>query len=718
MSVATSLKRYINGFAPYKRQGWTRRGSPPSFSSSFLNSCRFWFAANSIWATLVVAAGITAEMRLPFDRSWFVIALVVLVSAGLSFREMRRFGRINLKSILILLLGLASTGFLLWPAVSRGAFVSVTSDNFLYTAFGQYLADHHRGLAYGLPPVDEYGAALSETRFGTASVLGFLSVLFHSSTVAVLPAYLFIVLANIFSGYVLLSRRFGCNRLFSLAAGSFAVIGGWTPNALNIGGLDNLLFLSLFPFLVVRLELYGYGDKPWSTSAGLAILGTSVFYAYPEGLAIAGVIFFPFFCQSLWSGMYRRGMSWGRYLISACLILVLVYPYAQVSYDSICSNFGTHMSRAAAGLFPGLLSLRFLPAMFGFGQEYAGTVFLLRDAALPMLMLGLIVVGTAVWIRRRKSLVLAGVILIAMSIWQGLWLKYDYGLYKILFIGSLVWIPLLFRGATAAVDFAPKPVRPIAATLGAIIFFSFVLAQKMEQHGRIPFRRLIPTRLYSELTGLRRQVSDRPVLLVCDNAFDPIYYDFDQEWAVFFLRQINLKIPEYFGYLGAELYKPVMQRAKATGEPADFVLVNKRIEGALWNNQRFSLLALGDQPTLIGVTAPAGSEQVNGKPFVWLGNKATQFLIVSKTEQTATFSATGSLTGSSRPQGEDQQIRISIGGDVWRANLAGTLSVQVPLKPGLNHLEITYPDSSAVSERSSGDTKASPAGLWDYRISR
>ncbi len=225
----------------------------------------------------MVAACVTVAMRLRIINSWPFIALAVLFSAGLVFRELWKSNAVLAESVLkrffILILGVASTGFLLWPSLTRGAFVSVTGDTFFYSAFGQYLTDHHRGIEFGLPPIDQYATLLSETRFGTASVLGFLSVLFHSSTAAVLPLYIFIVLVNIFSGFVLLSRRFGCNRLFSLAAGLFAVIGGWTPNALNIGGLDNLLFLSLFPFLVVRLEMYRFGSKTWSTSLGLAIAG-------------------------------------------------------------------------------------------------------------------------------------------------------------------------------------------------------------------------------------------------------------------------------------------------------------------------------------------------------------------------------------------------------------------------------------------------------------
>ena len=224
-------------------------------------------------------------------------------------------------------------------------------------------------------------------------------------------------------------------------------------------------------------------------------------------------------------------------------------------------------------------------------------------------------------------------------------------------------------------------------------------------------------RWYSDLANLRHKVGSRPVLLICDDAFAQEYKDFDQEWAVFFLRHVNLKVPEYFGYLGAEPYEPIMRRAKSTSEPAAFVLVNKRMEGAVWNNQRFSLLELGSQPILIGVQAANGVERVNGKPFVWLGDNATRFLIVSKIPQTATFSAKECITGPTRPKNKDRQIHIAIGGNVWQADVSGALSFQVPLKPGLNFLDIACQDSSTVSEQPNGDTGALPVGIWDYRIS-
>ena len=719
MSVTKSVKRYISSLMPDAGQSRISVAPSRSFSASFVTSCRFWLAANSIWATLVLVAAATVVMRMRIDKSWPLIAFITLLSAGLVFRELWKsklsVGRISLKTLVILILGLASTGLLLGPCLIRAAFVSVTGDTFMYSAFGQYLVDHHRGFEFGLPPVDQYAITQSETRFGTAPVLGFFSVLFHSSTAAVLPIYIFIVLANIFSGFVLLSRRFGCNRLLSLAAGLLAVIGGWAPNALNIGGLDNLLFLSLFPFLVVRLELYRFGSKSWSTSLGFAVLASSVFYAYPDGLTIAGVMFLPFFCGSLWSGMFRREGAWRWYLISACLVLVLISPYLRGAFFFMLGEISIGMSKGAAGTFPGLLSPPFLPAMFAFGPEYGTIMYSPHHLVLPIIMLAFIGLGTAAWIRRRKSLILTCSIFIMMAIWQGWFQQFDYGLYKILFIGSMIWIPSLFRGGTAVANFVPRPRRAFAVALGAIIFFSGALAQRVEHYAKIPHMQVIPIRWYSDLAHLGSKVGKRPVLLVCDNAFSQDYV-FDQEWAVFFLRHVNLKIPEYFGYLGAKLYEPLMQRAKSISEPAAFVLVNKRIEGAVWQNHRFSLLELGSQPILISVQAPSGLERLNSKPIVWLGNKATRFFIVSRIAQAATFSAGECVTGPSRLEDKDRQIRISIGGNVFQADASGTLSLEVPLKAGLNFLDIVRQDSPTVSEQPNGNAKELPIGLWDYRI--
>jgi hypothetical protein len=66
---------------------------------------------------------------------------------------------------------------------------------------------------------------------------------------------------------------------------------------------------------------------------------------------------------------------------------------------------------------------------------------------------------------------LAFLIVIMMAVWQGSLLKYDYGLYRILFIGSMVWIPSLFRGGTIAGRFVMRPVQPLGISVAIVIFF-------------------------------------------------------------------------------------------------------------------------------------------------------------------------------------------------------------------------------------------------------
>ena len=52
------------------------------------------------------------------------------------------------------------------------------------------------------------------------------------------------------------------------------------------------------------------------------------------------------------------------------------------------------MSKGAAGTFPGLLSPRFLPAMFAFGPEYGTIMYSPHHLVLPIIMLAFIVLGS------------------------------------------------------------------------------------------------------------------------------------------------------------------------------------------------------------------------------------------------------------------------------------------------------------------------------------
>jgi hypothetical protein len=124
-----------------------------------------------------------------------------------------------------------------------------------------------------------------------------------------------------------------------------------------------------------------------------------------------------------------------------------------------------------------------------------------------------------------------------------------------------------------------------------------------------------------------------------------------------------------------------------------------------------------NQARVIGVRGVDGVEQVNGAPFVWLGNKASRFLIVSKIAGPATFSAWECSTGPGGPENEHRQIRVSINGKVQEVDVSGAFSMEVPLKPALNFLDLIRQDPPMAAAQSSGDPQARPLGLWNYRIS-
>jgi hypothetical protein len=111
----------------------------------------------------------------------------------------------------------------------QGCFPSVSNDAWSYASLGQYLIDYARGTNGALPYIDRYSAALSGTRFGTSSLLGFLSLVFHINTGRALLPVLLIVLVNGLLGFYLLTRLLGAGKITALGSGIFFVLCGSLP---------------------------------------------------------------------------------------------------------------------------------------------------------------------------------------------------------------------------------------------------------------------------------------------------------------------------------------------------------------------------------------------------------------------------------------------------------------------------------------------------------
>jgi hypothetical protein len=141
----------------------------------------------------------------------------------------------------------------------------------------------------------------------------------------------------------------------------------------------------------------------------------------------------------------------------------------------------------AGMVFPGLLSPCFLPAIFGLGQEHRGTICLPRPGyADHDIRLSLLVAQPD---KTEPEPDFGFLIFVGMAVWQGLLVKDDYGLYKILFLGSLVWIPALFW-AERRLRFRTGTNSTIGSHIGTIILLAGAIAQRMEQQDRIPWAKV------------------------------------------------------------------------------------------------------------------------------------------------------------------------------------------------------------------------------------
>lgn len=334
-----------------------------------MKSCLF---INAIFSSLLLILCLTTALWVPLRQSyWWILAiLLIVVVVGTRRRLSLRF---RLKSAL----GILVAGVAIISAVGlksfQGCFASVSGDAWSYASLGQYLVDYARGTHGALPYIDRYSAVLSGTRFGTASLLGFLSLVFHINTGRALLPVLLIILANVLAGFYLLTRVLGAGKITAFGSGIFFVLFGWTSDAIAIGSLDNLLFLSLSGALIARLLLIVRGCRSWQALAAITINSAAIFYSYPEGFFLTSVIFAPFAFQVLFRAFKISRQLPLRLVGVLVAAFALIAPYVPTCMAFISGEMSAlkSLSRPGEGIFPGLLGPAFVPAFLGSGKSFA-----------------------------------------------------------------------------------------------------------------------------------------------------------------------------------------------------------------------------------------------------------------------------------------------------------------------------------------------------------
>lgn len=92
-------------------------------------------------------------------------------------------------------------------------------------------------------------------------------------------------------------------------------------------------------------------------------------------------------------------------------------------------------------------------------------------------------------IARAIALIIAvgvAIIAVGVAILQRAYLKYDYGLYKVFLLSSLVWLPVMFVGIDGIGSRLETHKQFLVAVVSCLLLQSIVLFQRFENRDVIP----------------------------------------------------------------------------------------------------------------------------------------------------------------------------------------------------------------------------------------
>jgi len=200
-----------------------------------------------------------------------------------------------------------------------------------------------------------------------------------------------------------------------------------------------------------------------------------------------------------------------------------------------------------------------------------------------------------------------------------------------------------------------------------------------------------------------------PLSLVCDN-------NLDYKWALIYLRdQPQEQKVERIGLLFPEL-RSLMEGAKQS-VPAKYVLVSRNLPGAVWKNEKFSLVPVSDEfAPIVALNAANGAETVNGASFIWLSNTPSSFAVDSPKEGQAILWAWKVQCGPSRPNDTSRTVVVQTDSGTYEQRVQDAFSVPLRLKKGMNSVQLWCRELPTLKVLPNGDRRALLLGLEDYQI--
>lgn len=592
-----------------------------------------------------------------------------------------------------------------WRACPLSDDVIPTADAWSYCSLGKYLWEDSRGVDAGMPLVDQYASHLKDTRFAAPGMLAFLSAYVRPGDPASATT-LFIVICFVAMFFALFyfSTSLGLSRDISIAAGLLGAASGWLNDAVLVGNLDNVLFLPLFTgFIGAVVRFVMTAEAAWTVVLPMALCGSAAIYCYPEGFFVGMAIASPVLAAAAYQSRSRKKAT--VLAIGAAATLILALPYLPIAAHFILNQFATTHQTVRPGetYFPGLLHLStFVPAAWGLGDEYQAQ-FSFRDWLVGGVLVVLLVMGC--WhFRRRAWLIMACMLpLAALALWQ-VSIKYNYGVYKVLFISLFVFTPLTAGGLAklaAAVRWKPRLLL-----FGGAMFTVVVVTFVRQEHNLMNMWRgygCVAT--LRDLASLRFVARNKAIVVDISN-------DVFQLWSVYYLRDVNIILREPVSYLAMPHVRPFLARARNV----DSLPVAGRLhEGpdadAIWSDGVFSLVSAA-QAQIVDIANPNGLETLGGQRFAWIGPEPTVIRVSVPKDGSYLIRATAFIAGASIPGKPASMIAVQAGSETSTIAVdSKTPGIPIDLKKGENVIRLWGLDRPTLSKLPNGDTRTLLLGI-------
>jgi len=684
------------------------------FSYRLLLAPSLAIAVSGILVALVVIDGIPIGKASPFLwLLWVFLSLVGVTSFKSAWVSLDYRHIIYISGLATIIVTAGYFRFGLFDYLGSPAL-----DGWSYVSFGEYLRQYPKGTEGGLAPIYQYASHLSATRFIASGLLAaFIPPLGNGFDTQMMVGPLLILSLTSYAlsiGYatiVINQRGMKVPVWLSVCIG---VLGGWVHLALIANNYDNLLVLSISPALfglALDLNLNKKNQIILPT-----ILIAASFYIYPE---LFPFIIFAYFCG--WIGNFFQYDQVEKKLINrryqilnlgfiALSSLIIVSPYLFEAigffYQQLASTSQTS-GRPGEGLVPSLVDGSYvIGALWGLGGSGVSMIIgiLLGLVALFGIAKALIYKNIAIVIYIFIIIFLFSVMIIVKN--------YDYGAYKIILMGW--WAVSIALSAGALVIWETAFIENLL--INKIMRFTLVILLSI---CTILWIGYAYKKIYENKHKFARHSREaRDAIIVTNNEVQISVSDTtNNAWLVYQLRDAKALFAEFHGYMNQAHVQPLMARSMMPSQDKiNYILtdVNSYANGELvWNNNIFKLIK-GDpaeQPPRLEIKAPNGQEEIDGKPFFWIGKQQASInlkSINSKIIQIEFQAFTGPDINNSIKLMIINSNKIKYEFDISKPN---NYNIEVNVEPGENIIEFQTPNIDYDIKHSNGDARELIMGL-------